>query len=49
MLKFMACGANATAKVKRSDFNMGKYAPNVSDEITLSLAIEAIKQPSAAK
>lgn len=49
MLKFMACGANATAKVKRSDFNMGKYAPNVSDEITLSLAIEAIKQPAAGK
>ena len=42
MLKAPACGANATTKVKRSDFNMGKGAPFVSDEVTLSLAIEAV-------
>ena len=38
------CGANATTQIKRSDFNMGKYAPNVSDEVTLSIGIEAAKQ-----
>jgi polyisoprenoid-binding protein YceI len=44
MLKKDAIGANATTKIKRSDFNMGKYAPNVSDEVTLSLAVEAVKE-----
>ncbi|HQT70360.1 MAG TPA: YceI family protein [Thiobacillus sp.] len=49
MLKVPACGANATATVKRSDFNMGKNVPYVGDDITLSLAIEAMKVPAAAK
>lgn len=44
MLKKDACGANATATVKRTDFNMGKYAPHVGDEVTLSIAVEAVKQ-----
>jgi polyisoprenoid-binding protein YceI len=44
MLKAPACGANATTKVKRSDFNMGKNAPFVSDEVTLTLAIEAVME-----
>lgn len=39
-----ACGANATTKIKRSDFNMGKYAPAVSDEVTITLGLEAIKE-----
>jgi polyisoprenoid-binding protein YceI len=39
-----ACGANATAKIKRTDFNIGKYAPNVSDDVTLSINVEALKQ-----
>ncbi|MBC8377567.1 MAG: polyisoprenoid-binding protein [Planctomycetes bacterium] len=43
MLKKDACGANASAVIKRTDFNMGKYAPNVSDEVTLSIAVEAVK------
>ena len=38
-----ACGANATAKVKRTDFNMGKYAPHVGDDVTITIAIEAAK------
>lgn len=38
-----ACGANATAVVKRTDFNMGKYAPNVSDEVTIDIPVEATK------
>lgn len=44
MLKKEACGANATAHVKRSDFNMGKYVPYVSDEVTLSIPVESLKQ-----
>lgn len=47
MLKVEACGANATTTVKRSDFNMSKYVPNVSDDVTLTLAIEAIKEQPA--
>ena len=39
-----AIGANATARIKRSDFNMGKSAPAVSDEVTLSIAVEAFKE-----
>lgn len=44
ILKKDACGANATTKVKRTDFNAGKYAPNVGDEVTITLAVEAVKQ-----
>lgn len=44
MLKVEACGANATTEVKRSEFNMGKNVPYVSDEVTLTLAIEAVRQ-----
>ena len=38
------CGANASTKIKRSEFNAGKNAPAVSDEMTLSIAVEAIKE-----
>lgn len=44
MRKRDAIGANATATIKRSDFNMGKYAPAVSDEVTLSIPVEAVVQ-----
>ena len=44
ILKKDACGANATVVVKRTDFNMGKYAPYVSDEVTIDLPVEAVKQ-----
>ncbi|OGS90197.1 MAG: polyisoprenoid-binding protein [Gallionellales bacterium GWA2_60_18] len=44
MLKKDACGATATAVVKRSDFNMGKHVPYVSDEVTLTLPVEAVKE-----
>ncbi len=37
------CGANAVTQIKRSDFGLGKYAPNVSDETELTVAVEAIK------
>lgn len=44
MAKRDAIGANAVAKIKRSEFNMGKNAPYVSDDVTLTIAVEAIKQ-----
>ncbi len=44
MLKKEALGANATTTVKRSDFNAGKYAPYVGDEVTINIAIEAIHE-----
>ena len=44
MLKKDAIGADASAVIKRSEFNAGKYAPNVGDEVTISVALEAVKQ-----
>ena len=44
MAKKDAIGANATTKVKRTDFNMGKNAPYVGDEVRIDIAIEAIKE-----
>ena len=43
MVKKDAIGANAWTVVKRSEFNAGKYAPNVGDEVRIDIAIEAIK------
>lgn len=43
MLKKPACGANATATIKRTEFNAGKYAPYVGDEVKLTIAVEAYK------
>ena len=37
------CGANATVTVRRSDYNMGKYPLLVSNDITLNLALKAVK------
>lgn len=44
MLKRDAIGANASTVIKRSEFNAGKYAPNVGDDVTITLSLEAIKQ-----
>lgn len=43
IMKKDAIGANAVTKIKRTEFNMGKYVPNVSDEITLLISVEAIQ------
>ena len=37
-----AIGFDATGSVKRSDFGLDKYAPNVSDEVTLRITTEAM-------
>ena len=44
MLKKDAIGANATATIRRTEFNAGKYAPSVGDEVIISIAIEAIEE-----
>lgn len=40
MLKKQAIGFTATATIKRSDFGVAAYAPNVSDEIELRITTE---------
>ena len=49
MRKVETCGANASTVIKRSTFNMGKSTPYVSDDVTLTLAVEAYQAPAAAK
>ncbi len=44
MMKKDAIGANATTKISRTEFNAGKYAPYVGDEVTIDIAVEAIKE-----
>lgn len=39
-----AIGINATTKLLRSDFNMDAYAPYVSDELQVSITLEAIEK-----
>ena len=44
MLKKDAIGANAFTLIKRSEFNAGKYAPYVGDEVRIEIALEAIQK-----
>lgn len=44
MQKKDAIGAEASTVIKRSEFNAGKYAPNVGDEVTITISLEAIKK-----
>jgi polyisoprenoid-binding protein YceI len=37
------CGADATAKLKRSEFGMKTFIPAVSDEVALMIQVEALK------
>lgn len=36
-------GVSASGEIKRSDWNLGAYAPSVSDEVTLSIEVEMLK------
>ena len=42
MMKVPALGANAFVTIKRTEFNAGKYAPYVGDEVRIDIAIEAL-------
>ena len=44
MQKKDAIGADATTTIKRSEFNAGQYVPAVGDEVTISIALEAVQQ-----
>jgi len=49
MAKRPAAGFSATTTLKRSDFGLGKYAPNVSDEVKISITTEAMVPKGDAK
>ncbi|MDI9237589.1 YceI family protein [Lysobacter sp. LF1] len=42
MAKRAAAGFDATTTIKRSDFGVDKFAPNVSDNVTLRITTEAV-------
>jgi polyisoprenoid-binding protein YceI len=44
MKKVPACAANAETTIKRSEFGVGNYVPVVSDDVKLSLEVEALKK-----
>lgn len=48
MAKRAAAGFAATTVLKRSDFGLDKYAPNVSDEVKISITTEAMVPKGAA-
>jgi polyisoprenoid-binding protein YceI len=39
-----ACGVDATATIKRSEFGVGAYVPMVSDEVRLTIEVEALQK-----
>jgi len=43
MRKVEDCGAEVTGTLKRSDFGIGRFAPMVSDEVKLTIQVEAFK------
>ncbi len=50
MMKVPTVGFDATATLKRSDFGVGAYVPNVSDEIKVRITTEAsVPKAGAAK
>lgn len=49
MRKAPAVGFDATTTIKRSDFGIGAYAPNVSDEVKIAITVEAIEANAYAK
>ena len=49
MAKKPAAGFDAWTTVKRSDFGMGNYVPNVSDEVKIHITTETLKAGEAKK
>lgn len=43
MTKKQTCGANATTSIKRSEFGIVKYVPNVGDEVKIAIQVEATR------
>lgn len=44
MLRKQARGLNATGKIRRSKFNLERFAPLISGQIMLLVAMEALKR-----
>ncbi len=44
MLKKDTIGANASAVIKRNDFNAGNFVPAVGGDVTLDIALEAVAE-----
>ena len=44
MMKVPVLGADATTVIKRTEFNAGKFAPYVGDDVTITISVEAVKQ-----
>ncbi len=38
-------GISASGTLKRSDWDLGKYAPNVGDDVTLTIEVEYVLEP----
>jgi polyisoprenoid-binding protein YceI len=38
------CGANAVTTIKRSQFGMNAYVPGISDEVKISISVEAVRE-----
>lgn len=49
MAKKPAAGFDAVTTVKRSDFGMGNYVPNVSDDVKIHITTETLKAGEAKK
>lgn len=49
MKKVPAIGFDGTVEIKRSDFGLGKYVPNVSDEVKIRITTEATVAKKEAK
>ncbi len=45
MKKVPACGADAETTIKRSDFGVSAYSPNIGEEVKLFIEVEAQQQP----
>ena len=43
-LRRFVCGGDLSATLKRSDFALGKYADMVSDEVRITVSVEAIRE-----
>jgi polyisoprenoid-binding protein YceI len=43
------CGADATARIQRSQFGMTRSLPGIGDDVKVLIAIEAIEQPRMKK
>ena len=44
-----AAGFEAATTIRRTDFNMGKYTPIVSDDLTVRITVEAIEEKAYQK